>query len=389
MEEHIEEVRAEFSNLHQKQDEFEELQKPRYVAGIAVYASFALQILGSIILFLLMAIFANNTAFIYTTEPAESALYSGTFNVNSIVILNKSLWDETYHDSYENMMVKIGEKDDYILLMNVYSKAFNEEQFQIIGNNIVIKEDVLNGILNNSITTWKSGANITLYVPIDDVPAFTNGAITTLKLTDKIKGMTSSLFDAISQVVVYLILTTTLILILKPSIKYDFELLKKVPKSDVFSQVGMGVLYIIAAGIIANIIGLTITSFANIPNDISRNQLALNQMIMLNPFAAVLVFVAAVLIGPIAEELAFRKTLFGLIKNQTTAIIVSSILFGVAHLTTELILGDFMGALISGLSYIAAGFAFAYVYVKSKKNIHISILVHMSYNLFSLITLFI
>ncbi len=147
----------------------------------------------------------------------------------------------------------------------------------------------------------------------------------------------------------------------------------------------MGILYVMAAGIGANVLSILINLLLNTPNSISMNQLSINKILFLDPVAAALMIISAVFIGPVVEELAFRKSVFGFIKNQKTALIVSSVLFGMIHIISEIIMLDFVGALTSGISYVAAGFVFGYIYKNANKNIYIPILAHMGYNLVSIL----
>ncbi len=79
------------------------------------------------------------------------------------------------------------------------------------------------------------------------------------------------------------------------------------------------------------------------------------------------------IIGPILEEIVFRKVLFGALYkrfNFGIAALVSSLIFAVVHM-------DFIHLLI----YTAMGFAFAFLYVKTKRII-VPIIAHVSINLF-------
>ncbi|KAA0543387.1 CPBP family intramembrane metalloprotease [Bacillus sp. BGMRC 2118] len=79
------------------------------------------------------------------------------------------------------------------------------------------------------------------------------------------------------------------------------------------------------------------------------------------------------IIGPILEEVIFRKILFGSLYkrfNFIIAAIISSIIFAIVHM-------DFTHILI----YTAMGFTFAYLYVKTKRII-VPIIAHVSMNTF-------
>ena len=81
-------------------------------------------------------------------------------------------------------------------------------------------------------------------------------------------------------------------------------------------------------------------------------------------------------VGPIIEELVFRKVIFGSLHKKVNffwAALLSSIIFAVMHM-------DFSHLLI----YTSMGFVFAFLYVKTKRII-VPIIVHMSLNSFAVI----
>src|SRR5690554_7517728 len=128
------------------------------------------------------------------------------------------------------------------------------------------------------------------------------------------------------------------------------------------------------------------TNNFKITNEISANQITINLMLK-SPYF-ILMVLSAVILGPIVEELVFRKSFFGLIKNDKIALIVSSLVFGLIHITTEILSGNIALVIVGSIPYIAGGFVFGYIYMRHKKNIVIPILAHMLYNLLSILLLF-
>lgn len=390
MDDHIKEIQREFQDEHNFKDEFEDLQKPRYITSFIVYASFGLQILTTIIVLILFILFSSNTQFVYTATPVENALSKASSDVNSIVAVSDESWAE-YQVMFDRLLVNVyTHPDGYVLLTNRYAEIYTTTDFTSIGDTIILNSEIFIGIFDGSVTKWSNQAVIKVYLPNDDVPMFAESYALTneTSLIGPENGMTTPIFESMVNLICYLAMFIPMIFILKPSLKYDFNLLKKIPASDTFSKVGMGILYVIAAGFAANFIAVIINMILNTPNQISMNQLSINKMLFLDPLAAILMIISAVLIGPIVEELAFRKSIFGFIKNQKTALIVSSLLFGAIHIVGELITLDFIGALTSGISYIAAGFVFGYMYTNANKNIYIPILAHIGYNAISIILTF-
>ncbi|HEU5139489.1 MAG TPA: type II CAAX endopeptidase family protein [Bacillales bacterium] len=83
--------------------------------------------------------------------------------------------------------------------------------------------------------------------------------------------------------------------------------------------------------------------------------------------------VVVAIIGPIMEEIVFRKVIFGRLYKKfdfAIAAIISSLLFGLAHVE-----------LVHLLTYTSMGFVFAFLYAKTKR-ILVPIVAHASMNTF-------
>ncbi|HEX7064181.1 MAG TPA: type II CAAX endopeptidase family protein [Bacillales bacterium] len=83
--------------------------------------------------------------------------------------------------------------------------------------------------------------------------------------------------------------------------------------------------------------------------------------------------VVVAIIGPIMEEIVFRKVIFGALYKKwdfAIAAVISSLLFGLAHIE-----------LAHLLTYTAMGFVFAFLYAKTKR-ILVPIVAHASMNTF-------
>ena len=90
-----------------------------------------------------------------------------------------------------------------------------------------------------------------------------------------------------------------------------------------------------------------------------------------------LFIIVPALVGPILEEIIFRKIIFGSLYKKTNffiAALISSLIFGIIHQEPEHI-----------LIYAAMGFVFAFVYVMTKR-IMVPIIVHMSMNTIAVIS---
>lgn len=95
--------------------------------------------------------------------------------------------------------------------------------------------------------------------------------------------------------------------------------------------------------------------------------------------AAPIFMIVPALIGPIMEEIIFRKIIFGALYSRTNffiAALLSSAIFGIIH-----------GEPVHILIYASMGFVFAFLYVKTKRII-VPILVHMLMNSITVIAQF-
>lgn len=152
-------------------------------------------------------------------------------------------------------------------------------------------------------------------------------------------------------------------------------LLRKEMKSDRFDRDAAS-----AGGVIAwSIAGMFIALFAqtiaaNIENILGIQMGSENtqQIIKIIETAPIVILVSSV-IGPILEEIVFRKILFGELQKRTNffiAALVSSVIFALAH-----------GEPQHTILYASMGFTFAFLYVKTKRII-VPIFAHVAMNTF-------
>jgi len=118
-----------------------------------------------------------------------------------------------------------------------------------------------------------------------------------------------------------------------------------------------------------------------------EQQLALKLLEQLNtPGGRILAFLTAALVAPVFEEISFRVFIFNFVlrrSNFWTAAIVSSILFGLAHITGALTLG----ALSTIIPLMLGGVILASVYYTTR-NAYASMITHAVFNTVSLLGLF-
>lgn len=182
--------------------------------------------------------------------------------------------------------------------------------------------------------------------------------------------------------IIYILLAPILLLILKPNLSYDFDMIKSEQKSKLIQGVVVGYVFLILGNYVSVIVSQGLSWLFNQPITEAVNQMTIEST--LNSSGAIFMILSAVFIGPIVEELIFRKAIFGLISHKWLALITSSLVFGGIHLIGEASLQD---ALINGSSYIIMGFVFGYIYIKNDKNIIYPTLVHILSNLISILAI--
>lgn len=183
--------------------------------------------------------------------------------------------------------------------------------------------------------------------------------------------------------VVYILLFIPIVWFLISDIKYDFfEFIDK--KHKIIGFILSGYIYVFLANFLATSFMEIISLITGFENSTPVNQAAIIEM--LSSSGLVFTLLSAIIIGPIVEELVFRKAIFGLIKHKYVALVISSFIFGFIHVSSE---SSVLISLYQVIPYVSLGFVFGYLYLKHEKNIMIPIIVHMLSNFISIIlTLF-
>lgn len=209
-----------------------------------------------------------------------------------------------------------------------------------------------------------------------------------------ISNINNALFaSALNNFLVYIILFIPLYLINKKDVLDDFKTLKTT--SNIAGKIfgGFGIFYAISF-IISNFIS-NIDYYSQLNGIIKRTYETLNTTsdnqsiieLMLKSPSFILMFLSAAIIGPICEELVFRKAFFDIFKDSTIALFVSSLFFGLIHVISSIGSYSLYELFLMLVPYIASGVAFGYIYIRYKKNIWIPILIHMLSNTLSMISI--
>lgn len=367
-----------FSSLTVSNEDLEILNKPRYIISIFTYLAFLILPSLFVILFVLPYVL-DNKSLIIQADSFENSIYTASLDTNSLLIIKPEAFDNT-QDSYQDFFIEVYNKDNYSVYVHISNPFILEKTF--FDSNKKLTDDAFNKIMSGEITEWYNRSFISIYVPKDDVASFVPITLETLSITDG-DIIITDLFNQIINFVSYLVFAALLIYILMPSIKLNIPQLKALSKKEIATRSGIGVLWILAFGIVFNTISFMLYRIFDIIPETSMNQMMINRA--LKSPGAIFIILTAVFVGPIVEELVFRKSFFGLIKNPKIALTVSSVCFGLIHMTTEIIQGDILMVVINGIGYISGGLALGYIYMKENKNIFIPIIAHMAYNLLSIV----
>lgn len=169
-----------------------------------------------------------------------------------------------------------------------------------------------------------------------------------------------------------ILLVLAIILFIEP-LKNELETFKNNFKSYIkYIMPKLGIAYIIY--IVVSLIVSSITKQTTSVNQQSLEQLSIWYIIP-----------AAIVWAPIVEEALFRRCIRNFIKSDKIFIIVSALIFGLLHTTSEATLTSFF---LMGLPYITLGGYLAYIFTKTN-NMFSNMFSHMFINAIALILMLI
>lgn len=324
------------------------------LAQLVVYPF--LTIKDSAYLVLEQATLRNADNYLYVINEDDLIEFNDEFNINeSYIYIKEGVAYITYYDEI------INDRNNFVLKIPDI----------ISGNSIYFSDNIEPDLEEDKvIINYANNLSIEIENPNRDV------------IENQFTFSQQSILITVS----YLIVAVALFIPNYNKIKFDYSLIQKHSKEKPFvTNMIQSALLLIAVsmglGIITQLVG-TIFKFSSI----SANQESINML--MNSKYAILTLITVTFIGPLVEELVFRGAFFNLIKNPKIAIIVSSITFGLIHITTEIINlssgFDFitiMQILVFSLQYIGMGAFLGYLYEKNNRNIVFIYGVHGLYNL--------
>lgn len=310
-----------------------------------------------------------------TLDQDQVAMQTVASDANGLTLIDNQAF-QAYSDDYDSYVTSLGEYQSLQVIINVSNVTAMDY--------LMLEDDSLNtanleAILNGSKTYWDSNDQYEITLYQSSLSSF-NSTNANLQLIDEPLLSYTNLSNAIINFITYIALTPVLaFVLLRREITADILVYKKQWPSFI-SAVLIGYALALVGNFVANFLSIFISQLFGKMTATAANQMVIEQTLQSN--GMILIFLSAVILGPIAEELIFRKSIFGLIKNDKLALVISALSFGVIHLMSETTITD---AVINGVVYIALGFVFGYIYLRNKKNIAVNIAVHIVYNLVSVL----
>ena len=115
----------------------------------------------------------------------------------------------------------------------------------------------------------------------------------------------------------------------------------------------------------------------------ANNQSKIEEILLGKGF--IFMFLSAGILGPICEEVVFRKAFFNICKTKEMGILLSSLCFGLIHITSSIGQYNPLSLIIMTIPYVTSGIAFGIIYIKNDCNIVVPTIVHMISNIISML----
>ncbi|MFU8792502.1 MAG: lysostaphin resistance A-like protein [Acholeplasmataceae bacterium] len=341
-------------------------RKNSYMYSILAY--FLVMFIVSSILFIL---FFGFSSFQETLTEEEALIETLIYDIDGIVFLDVPF------DTPEAYVLMVGIYEGY----DVYINALNTGTDILLDDDNQLMTDVMTQMLNQEINAWSNARDITIYKGLTQTFSFETSVEftddTIVSETTKLSGLGLNVLNFST----YMILLPVMLIFLKVDLIKDYKSFIGL-KSQWLSLIVTGYLFVILGNLVSNGLSQFLSLLLGVEMQQAVNQITIVRS--LNSPGMPLMLISAVILGPVVEELVFRKAMFGLISNVKIAMVVSSLTFGAIHLIGEASLTQ---ALINGMSYFVMGFVFGYIYLRSHKNIWIPIIVHVISNLIAIVAI--
>lgn len=188
--------------------------------------------------------------------------------------------------------------------------------------------------------------------------------------------------SSLHQVFSYAFLFAAAFIPLKNDIFTDFRD-ARVNTNKLANQILACFIIMYVVNFLSNILTQSIGNALNLDTT-SQNQVSVDSILTSGTLNYILCFPIIVLVGPIVEEIIFRKCIFKIVKNGWASIIISAVFFGLLH-TISYDYSSFGHAVVVAIPYMASGFFFAAVYKECGYNLTVPIVIHVLNNLIAVL----
>lgn len=305
-----------------------------------------------------------------------------TLNDDNVVAVMDLDEFNNVNDNYNINDNHIYNIDNNLIFISSYNFDENDSSW-LIDN----ADDILNGNITNF---FNNEDNYILLMTSKDSKAYSfinidNKNINLYLVDDDFTVNQTSLLMFIS----YFLLTIILFLINKDRVIKDFNLYINDTNNPPIANLANSFATMFAVSIGLGLLSTIISLMFNVDSN-SVNQQSIELMLKSDLF--ILIAITTVFFGPLVEELVFRLAIFDLIKNKKMAIFISSLVFGLIHIISEMLglIGDMsfinvIDVFVTSIPYVGMGVFLAIWYEKSNRNIFLIYAVHALNNLLSVV----
>lgn len=351
-----------------------ENNKRGYTYSLLFYA-LVMYVVASILVILMM----NMPSFTKTWTEDELVMDAVASDAGGFALVTTDVWN-TYLSDYGDYVKTVGFYYGYVLVIN----SSNTEYYHLLMDPDFTESEVIDPskveliiAFNSTVTAWTEDVEIAIYQG-KNAPKPTTFTVDANIIEGPVTSITGEA-SSILNFVIYLIMVPGIIYFMKSDLILDFKDTKD-KKREIIVPIIIGYAYVWVGNIVSTFLSTYLAGALDLEVGEAANQQAIISAVTSS--AGILMIISAVFIGPVIEELIFRKAIFGLIKSNTVALIVSTFVFGLIHVISET---SVQAAIVNGVSYFVMGFVFSYIYLKAERNVMIPIIVHIINNAVSIL----
>ncbi len=367
--------------INEEKNEFRKKMLPKHLGAIGIYV-LVMFILGSVVALLIRTIPGATEK----VSPEKQVIENVAVDSDGLAFITINY----YHQNeavYGKYLAKFQYDDQYYIIVNLH----NYETFKDLwllsdeDGNLYLNIEIFDFYLSGNLKDWEVNRPIMLYITSQEFnahPSFLQDLSTyNHKLIDEEVIQFTSGALSVANLLTYLMILIPVGYLLLPNIKKDWEPFQKKDKQAIISIfTGFAIIY--GAALVGGLLQTLVSYAFKIPGGQSQNQIAIE--LALSGSGLPLMLLTTIILGPIVEELIYRKAIFEVSRNKWIGLTISTLLFSLIHVTNELSnianFGHFLYVLIP---YLTMGLGFSFSYITFKENVITVIGTHMLWNLFA------